>query len=451
MVMKHLTRTIGPLVLAGLALLTVLACGTAGILETSTAPRWACPSPTPRPWGESGPVKEIIRHTRPISEGGDWEELIYFEQWEQEYPNSGGPPFPSPTPYARVGGSYTLGQRVEIGPLHVQVAAEAGPVVHSRTGIPDGTRQLYFITITWLNRSTVAIPINYTERVRLRAVKTPNGAVVSDSTWAYSRTAHEIAGGADLPQVVPPGTSTVRVPLLAPIGEPETVDIIFVGNPAAAYSFPTTTPISGVPATPATPTPTPTPTPAGNLTLQDLDPQFITVQWTATTWTPPGGQPCADPGALTDWAGETEQVWGEPILVGGPPPPPGADRLLQVALAQVGKPYVWGAKGPNSFDCSGLCTWSYAQIGIGIPHGSRTQYSQMQPVAASSLRSGDLVFFSIAGTNRIDHVGLLADVNNDGAWDLIHAANPSLGVRVDYSIFTSTYYQPRIRGFRTAR
>ncbi len=442
-----------PLVILSLPLLAllVLACGTAGVLETSGAPRWACPSPTPQPWGTAGPVKTVITHTRPISEGGDWEEPIFWEPWEQEYPEAGGPPFPSPTPYARVGASYTLGQRVEVGPLHVTVGAEAGPVVMGRTGIPDGTRQLYFIEITWLNRATTAIPINYADRVRLRAVKTPGGAVVSDSTWAYSQTAREIAGGAELPSEILPGTSTVRVPLLAPVGQPETVDVIFIGNPAAQYSFPTATIDPAITVVPGTPTTVPSPTPAGNIELQDLDPQFITVQWTGTTWVPPGGQPCGDAGALTDWGGDVNSTWGEPILVGGPPPPPGAERLVQVALAQVGKRYVWGSKGPTTFDCSGLCTWSYAQIGIGIPNGSRSQFATMRPVEASALRPGDLIFFSIAGTSRIDHVGLLADVNGDGAWDLIHAASPELGVRVDHNVFASAYYQPRMRGFRTAR
>jgi hypothetical protein len=444
-------RTLLPLLVILLVLPLVLACGAAGVLETNGAPRWACPSPTPKPWGPAGPVKEVIRHTRPISEGGDWEETIYWEQWEQEYPNAGGPPFPSPTPYARVGASYTLGQRVEIGPLHVTVSASAGPVITGRTGIPDGTRQLFFIELVWINRATVAIPINYTERVRLRAVRTPSGAVVSDSTWAYSRTAHEIAGGTELPLAVPPGTSRVRVPVLAPIGQPETVDVIFVGNPAASYEFPTATPDPAVTIVPGTPTVVPSPTPAGNVELQDLDPQLITVQWTATRWVPPGGEPCGDPGALTDWGSDPTGTWGQPILVGGPPPPPGADRLVQVALAQVGKPYVWGSKGPTTFDCSGLCTWSYAQIGLGIPNGSRAQFAGMKPVSAGELRPGDLIFFSIAGTGRIDHVGLLADVNGDKAWDLIHAASPELGVRVDYNVFGSAYYQPRIRGFRTAR
>lgn len=396
-------------------------------------------------------MKTIITHTRTITEGGDWEEYLFWEQWEQEYSDAGGPPFPSPTPYARVGTSYTLGQRVEVGPLHVTVGAEAGPVVTGRIGIPDGTRQLFFITLIWVNRATADIPISYADRVRLRAVTTPSGAVVSDATWAYSQTAREIAGGAELPTAIPPGTSTVRVPVLATVGQPETVEIVFIGNPAAQYAIPTATTDPTITPLPGTPTITPSPTPAGNGDLQDRDPQFITVQWTATTWTPPGGQPCDDPGALTAWGAADNSAWDQPILVGGPPPPPGADRLIQVALAQIGKPYVWGSKGPNTFDCSGLCTWSYAQIGIGIPNGSRNQFATMRPVTAGDLRPGDLIFFSIAGTNRIDHVGLLADVNADGAWDLIHAASPALGVRVDYNIFGSAYYQSRIRGFRTAR
>ncbi|NTU83802.1 MAG: hypothetical protein HGA45_31255, partial [Chloroflexales bacterium] len=341
------------IILAASALLVVflLACGAAGLLETSGAPRWACPSPTPKPYGTAGPVKEIITHTRPISEGGDWEEEIYYELWEQEYPGAGGPPFPSPTPYARVGTSYTLGQRVEVGPLHVLVAAVAGPVITGREGIPDQTRQLYFIDITWLNRSVVDIPINYAEQVRLRAVKTPGGAVLSDSTWAYSKTALELAGGAELPAHISPGTSHVRVPILAPIGEPETVDVIFIGNSAAQYALPTDTPVAGATPGTAIPTITPSPTPTGNPLLEDRNPRFITVQWTATTWVPPRGQPCGNPGALTDWGNDPGVSWGEPIGVDGPPPPAGATRLVQVALAQVGRPYVWGSKGPNTFDC----------------------------------------------------------------------------------------------------
>jgi NlpC/P60 family protein len=75
--------------------------------------------------------------------------------------------------------------------------------------------------------------------------------------------------------------------------------------------------------------------------------------------------------------------------------PPGAARIIQLALAQVGKPYVWGAKGPEQFDCSGLVAWLYAQIGIRVPLGTAGQWPQMKPVTAVDLQPGDLVFLDI--------------------------------------------------------
>jgi cell wall-associated NlpC family hydrolase len=443
------------LLLSSSLLLFVLACGEAALLQIGSLPRWACPSPTPKPYGPAGPIKgyEPCNCRRPVPGGPEVCDqcAVYYAEWEQEYPEAGGTPFPSPTPYARIGGSYTLGQRVEVGPIHVLVTASAGPIVTGRAGIPDGTRQLYFIDLAWQNRSLADIPISYADQVRLRAIKTTGGAVVSDASWAYSRTAQEIATTDALPLSIPPGASQVRVPVLAPIGEPETVELVFIGNPAASYALPSATIQPSTTAVPATALPTLTPTLAGNPDLQDRDPHHIAVQWTAATWVPPGGEPCGDAGALTDWGNDGNGAWGQPQTLTGPPPPPGADRLVQVALAQVGRPYVWGAKGPNAFDCSGLCSWSYAQIGIGIPSGSRNQFANMRPVAAGQIRPGDLIFFDMSGAGQINHVGMLADVNADGAWDLIHAANPSLGVRVDYGVFESAYYQPRIRGFRTAR
>jgi cell wall-associated NlpC family hydrolase len=108
-------------------------------------------------------------------------------------------------------------------------------------------------------------------------------------------------------------------------------------------------------------------------------------------------------------------AWGVavPLRV---PAPPGADRLVQIALNQVGKPYVWGAKGPEAFDCSGLASWSYAQIGIRIPQGTAGQWPHMRAVTRAHLQPGDLIFFDIAGSGRIDHVELLAgDLDHDGA------------------------------------
>lgn len=69
-----------------------------------------------------------------------------------------------------------------------------------------------------------------------------------------------------------------------------------------------------------------------------------------------------------------------------------AGIAVRAALSRLGRPYVWGATGPDQFDCSGLVQWSYAQAGI---HLDRTTYQQINdgvPVPRSQVRPGDLVF-----------------------------------------------------------
>lgn len=71
---------------------------------------------------------------------------------------------------------------------------------------------------------------------------------------------------------------------------------------------------------------------------------------------------------------------------------PGA-KAVEVALAQVGKPYVWGGSGPNSFDCSGLTSYAWAAAGVQLPRTSRDQYSGTTRISRSELRPGDLIFY----------------------------------------------------------
>jgi cell wall-associated NlpC family hydrolase len=69
-----------------------------------------------------------------------------------------------------------------------------------------------------------------------------------------------------------------------------------------------------------------------------------------------------------------------------------AGIAVRAALSRLGRPYVWGATGPDQFDCSGLVQWAYAQAGI---HLDRTTYQQIHdgiPIARSQVRPGDLVF-----------------------------------------------------------
>jgi len=79
--------------------------------------------------------------------------------------------------------------------------------------------------------------------------------------------------------------------------------------------------------------------------------------------------------------------------------PSRAATAIRYELAQIGKPYRWGAEGPNSFDCSGLTQAAYRYAGISIPRVSRDQYRYLPHVRIANLQPGDLVFW---GRNRSD-------------------------------------------------
>lgn len=79
-----------------------------------------------------------------------------------------------------------------------------------------------------------------------------------------------------------------------------------------------------------------------------------------------------------------------------------AGKVLGYACAQMGKPYQWGSGGPNSFDCSGLTSAAYAQVGVALPHSSRAQAGVGARVSRGNLQPGDLVF----GFSPISHVGI---------------------------------------------
>ncbi|MFF4905786.1 NlpC/P60 family protein [Streptomyces sp. NPDC001260] len=92
------------------------------------------------------------------------------------------------------------------------------------------------------------------------------------------------------------------------------------------------------------------------------------------------------------------------------------------AQSKLGTPYVYGASGPSSFDCSGLTSWAYAQAGVSIPRTSEAQANIGTRISsASDLKVGDLVFFF----NDLHHVGLYA-----GNGQILHA--PRTGTVVRY-------------------
>jgi cell wall-associated NlpC family hydrolase len=120
--------------------------------------------------------------------------------------------------------------------------------------------------------------------------------------------------------------------------------------------------------------------------------------------------------------------------------PPPAHRAADHALAMVGKPYRYGGNNPKGFDCSGLVQYSYARVGVRLPHGTRSLLQVSQPVSRKNLQRGDLVFFTQEG-KRSSHVALYL-----GDHRFVHA--PSSGKKVHVAGFNDAYWQ---RHFTEAR
>ena len=109
------------------------------------------------------------------------------------------------------------------------------------------------------------------------------------------------------------------------------------------------------------------------------------------------------------------------ILGSGQPSSPKAAEAVYWAEKQLGKPYVWAAAGPDTFDCSGLMLWSYAKVGVNLTHYSGDQIHQGTSVSRSELQAGDLVFFG----SPIHHVGMYC-----GGGNFIEAPYTGTDVRI---------------------
>ncbi|MBN9100374.1 MAG: C40 family peptidase [Pseudonocardia sp.] len=79
-------------------------------------------------------------------------------------------------------------------------------------------------------------------------------------------------------------------------------------------------------------------------------------------------------------------------------------EALRAAATQLGKPYVWGAEGPNSYDCSGLTSWAFKKAGVTLPRSSSQQALVGRAVSWDQLQPGDLVFYY----SPVSHVGIYA-------------------------------------------
>lgn len=115
------------------------------------------------------------------------------------------------------------------------------------------------------------------------------------------------------------------------------------------------------------------------------------------------------------------------------------DDLIAAARRELGKPYVYGTEGPNTFDCSGLVTFIFAQIGLKLPHNAAQQQADPQVHQVATPLPGDLVFYGAPAT----HVGLYI-----GDGKMIHAPNSRSTVKVADVYGTPTY--GRVNGLGSA-
>ena len=110
--------------------------------------------------------------------------------------------------------------------------------------------------------------------------------------------------------------------------------------------------------------------------------------------------------------------------------------VLNLAYSKIGCPYVWGAEGPNTFDCSGFTSYVFRNAaGVSIPRTSSAQSGYGKTVSKSNLQPGDLVFFNTSGSG-VSHVGIYV-----GGGNMIHS--PSSGKTVSVTSINSSYYSAR--------
>ena len=123
-----------------------------------------------------------------------------------------------------------------------------------------------------------------------------------------------------------------------------------------------------------------------------------------------------------------------------PPVSGKGSTVVETAKKYLGAKYVYGASGPNSFDCSGFTSYVFKLHGVSLSRTAKGQYSNGTAVSRANLQPGDLVMFGPSASG-INHVGIYI-----GGGKIIHAENPSSGVTID--TINSGYYNKNYVGAR---
>lgn len=116
------------------------------------------------------------------------------------------------------------------------------------------------------------------------------------------------------------------------------------------------------------------------------------------------------------------------------------EEVVEYAKTLLGKAYVYGGVGPNSFDCSGFTKYVYSKLGVNLSHSASAQANIGTTVSKGNLQLGDMIFFSQGGSS-IGHVGIFVGNNS-----FIHAANPQKGVVI--TSLSDGYYT---KNYKTAK
>ena len=140
--------------------------------------------------------------------------------------------------------------------------------------------------------------------------------------------------------------------------------------------------------------------------------------------------------SLVDAGTSDSGAAGDGSVTGPTVPAAAVGAMLRAAMSRRGLPYVWGADGPRSFDCSGLVQWSFAQAGIRMPRVAADQALSGPAIPVSQLQPGDLLFYHTDPTDPtyISHVAIFLG----NGW-MIQAPEPGLTVEVVPAAFGTEF------------
>lgn len=169
------------------------------------------------------------------------------------------------------------------------------------------------------------------------------------------------------------------------------------------------------------------------------------VAWATMTNTQPGGLfQVQDDGNVVMYSASVQPLWwssGATNVDRGTVAPPTSKAQIAIAYAerQIGKPYVWGASGEATFDCSGLTMAAWAQAGIPLVHKAQKQYDNGAKYPIAQRQPGDLIFYG-SSSSSITHVALYI-----GGDRIIHAAGVNSGVKYANYNYSSKYIRTVVR------